>query len=246
MPVPFEIFQGLLPDPAQVGAAQIDQRVALQRIELQIDFKSALVLCQPRHEIRLARDAQAVGVDHDMADRAGANRVEDREKLRMQGRLAAGYLHQIGLAFAGHQRVQHFLDRCQRQETGAHRRGFRETDRAGQIAVIGDFDQSQAGMLLVIRAQAAIERAAEFSMALQRQRPVTRLDEFLAAPPIGGIGRYQRGLDAMLPAALLVPDLVAKDLDLGGHQRQAGFTQRLGLAPENIRTRSTCSRHVHV
>ena len=85
----FQVIQGLLPDPAQVGAAQIDQRVSLQRVELQIDFKAALVLCQPRREIRLARDSQAVGIDHDMADRAGADRVEDREKLRMRGRLAA-------------------------------------------------------------------------------------------------------------------------------------------------------------
>jgi len=54
--------------------------------------------------------------------------------------------------------------------------------------VLGDLDQRQAGMLFVIRTQPAVERAAEFGVALKRQRLVARLDEFLAAAPIGGVG----------------------------------------------------------
>ncbi len=100
-------FQRLLADLAQIRAAQVDQRIALQRIELEIDLQPALVLGEPRHEILLASDAQAIGVDHDMADRAGAHRVQDREEVRMQRRLAAGDLHEVRLAFAGDQRVQH-------------------------------------------------------------------------------------------------------------------------------------------
>src|SRR3954470_8797360 len=110
--------------------------------------------------------------------------------------------------------------------------------------MLGDLDQRQAGMLLVVRTQPAVERAAEFGVALERQRPVAGLDEILAAPPIGGVCRDQGRLHTMLLAAFLVPDLVAEDLDFGWHQRKAGFAERLGLAPENIGTRST-QRRVH-
>ncbi len=81
--VAFEIFQRLLADLAQIRAAQIDQRVALQRIELQVDLEAAFVLGQPRHEVRLARDPQAVGVDHDVADRAGAGGFQNGEEIRV-------------------------------------------------------------------------------------------------------------------------------------------------------------------
>jgi len=46
-------------------------------------------------------------------------------------------------------------------------------------------------VLLVIRTQAAIEGAAEFGMPPQTQQLVAGLDELLAQPPIGGIGRDQ-------------------------------------------------------
>src|SRR5207302_10886418 len=54
--MPFEIFKRLLAYLAQIRAAQIDQRVALQRIELKIDLETALVPGEPSHEVRLARD----------------------------------------------------------------------------------------------------------------------------------------------------------------------------------------------
>ena len=238
----FEIFQRLLPDPAQIRAAQMDQRLAFERIELQVHFQTAFVFRQPRHEVRLARDPQAVGVDHDMTYRPRPHRIEDRKEIRMQGRLATGNLHQIGLAFACHQRVEHFLDGAERRETCSLRQGFGEAHRAGQVAVFGDLDQGQAGMLFMVRTQPAIERTAEFGVALKRQRLVAGLDEFLAAAPIVRIGRDQGRLHAMLLAAFLVPDLLAPNLDLGRHQREADFTQRLGLAPENIGARSTQQR----
>ncbi|GMO61228.1 hypothetical protein BwSG20_16410 [Bradyrhizobium ottawaense] len=215
--VMLEIFQRLLADFSQIRAAQVDQRVALQRIELEIDLQPAPVLGEPRHEILFAGDAQAVGVDHDVPDRAGAHRVQDREEIRMQRRFAAGDLHEIGLALACDQRVQHLLDCRERGKFRSCRRGFRKADRAGEVAVLGDLDQRQAGMLLVVGTETAIIGTAEFGALLELQRSVTWLDEILAQAPIGGIRRHQRRLDAMLPAALFVPDLVIQDLDLGRH-----------------------------
>src|SRR6201985_2736499 len=98
--MPFESLKRLLANPAQISAAQIDQRVALKRIELQIDLQPATIFRELRDEIRLARNPKAVGVDHDMADRAGAHGIQDREEVRMQRWLTAGNLHQIGLALA--------------------------------------------------------------------------------------------------------------------------------------------------
>ncbi len=242
--VPFEIFQRLAAHPPQVRAAQVHQRVALERIELQIDFEPALALGQLRDEIRLLRDAQAVGIDHHVADRAAARLVEDREELRMQGRLAAGNLHQVGLALARDQRVEHARHRRDRQVFRLLRRGLRKAHRTGEIAVLVDLDQRQARMLFVIRAQPAIVRAAELGAVLEGKRLVARLDVVLAHAPVGGIARQQRGLHAVLAAALLVPDLVADDLDLRRHQRETGFAQRLGLAPEDVGPRST-QRRVH-
>src|SRR5215470_16529219 len=97
-------------------------------------------------------------------------------------------------------------------------------------------------MLLVVRAEAAIIGTAVFGATLQRQRAVAGFQIFLAELPISGIGRDQRRVRAVLRAALLVPDLVVAQLDLGRDEREAGLAQRGGLAPEQIGTRSTQGR----
>src|SRR5262249_24640786 len=112
----------------------------------------------------------------------------------------------------------------------------------GEVAVLVDLDQREAGMLLVVGTQPAIVWAAELGAVLEGEGLVARLDVVLAAPPIGRIARHQRRLHAVLPAALLVPDLVVADLDLGRHQRETGLAQRGGLAPEHVGARSTQRR----
>src|ERR1700730_14902544 len=97
-------------------------------------------------------------------------------------------------------------------------------------------------MLLVIGAEPAIVGAAVFGAALQRQRPVARLEVVLAELTIGSVGGDQCRPGGVLGAALLVPDLVVANLDLGRNQRETGLAQRGGLAPEQIGTRSTQRR----
>src|SRR3954453_16911048 len=99
-------------------------------------------------------------------------------------------------------------------------------------------------MLLVIRTQTAIIRAAEFGAALKAERLVARLDVVLAQPPIGRIGRDQRRLHTMLSAAFLVPDLIPMDRDLGGHQREAFLAQGLRLPPKDVGPAAS-QRRVH-
>src|SRR5437879_13760454 len=108
--------------------------------------------------------------------------------------------------------------------------------------MILDLNQRQSRILLVHRAHAAIIRTAKLGAILECERLVARLDVVLAEAPVGGIGRYQRRLYAVLAAALFVPDLVADDLDLRRHERETRFAQRLGLARENIGARSTQRR----
>src|SRR5690349_25017653 len=101
-----------------------------------------------------------------MADRARAHSVKNFEEIRMERRLAAGDLDEVGLAFAFDQGVEHLLDLRKRRERGARRRGFGKADRAGQVAVFGGLDQREARMLLVVAAESAVIGAAIFGAAL--------------------------------------------------------------------------------
>ena len=177
-----------------------------------------------------------------MAHRPRPHRIQYFEEFGMQGRLAAGKLDEIGLTFAGDEGIHHAFHGGQRQVFAARRRGVGKANRAGEIAMLVDFNQRQARMLLVIGTQAAIVRAAEFGVALPRQRSVAGLDVVLAQLPIGYVRRDQRGMGAVTLAALFVPDLVVLDGDFRRHQLKARLAQRGGLAPEHIRTRSTQRR----
>ena len=111
----FQRFERVLADASQVGAAQIQQRLTSGRVELQIDFEPALLLGEAGDKIRLARDPQPVGIDHHMPDRARPHCIEDSEEIGVQRWLAAGKLDQVGLTFAGDQRVEHALDGRERK-----------------------------------------------------------------------------------------------------------------------------------
>ena len=88
-----------------------------------------------------------------------------------------------------------------------------------------DLDERQARMLLVIGAEAAIERAAVICARLEGERYVAGLQPVPLLAPIGGIGRDQRLLHPMLAAAFLVIDRVTLDEDLGRHRQQAALAQ---------------------
>ena len=233
-PFPLEIGQRILAHAPQVGAAEIFQRRALARIELQIDLEAGLQLGEPRHEILVARDAHAVRVQHDVADRLRLRELQDLEDLRMDRGLAAADLHEIGQALALDERLQHRVDLGQAAVLGARGRGLGEAHRTGEIALLVDLDQREAGMLLVVGAQAAIVGAAVMRAALELERHVAGLEIVLAALEIGRIGRDQRLLRAVLGAALQVEDVVAFDQDLRRHELETIFAERRGLAVEAV------------
>ena len=233
-PRALEIGERVLAHAAQIGAAQILQRRALARIELQIDLEAGLQLGERCDEILVARDADAVGVQHDVADRLRLGELQDVEDLRMDGRLAAADLHEIGQALALDQRLQHGVDLGEAAILGARGRGLGEAHRAGEIAFLVDLDQRETGMLLVIGTQAAIVRAAVMRPALELERHVAGLEIVLAALEIGRVGGDQRLLRAVIGTALQVIDVVAFDEDLRRHETQTGFAERRGLRVEAV------------
>ena len=112
---------------AQIGAADVLQRLLAQGIELQIDLEPRPQLRQSLDEGRLIGEAHAIGVQHEMADRTLLRQPQDLEDLGMERGLAAADLQQIGLALARHQRIQHGLDLGQAAIAGPVRGGIRRS-----------------------------------------------------------------------------------------------------------------------
>ena len=104
-----EFFEGLGADAAEVGAAELHERVALERVELEVELELRHVGGEALGEAVFLRDADAVGVDHQVLDGAALGGVEDGEEVGVDGRLAAGDLHDVGLDFVADDGVEHAL-----------------------------------------------------------------------------------------------------------------------------------------
>ena len=77
-------------------AAQRERRSALEPVELKVERR--LDLGELLDELVVARNPLAVGVDHDEADAARLRGLHEVDDLRMNRRLAAGELHDLGHA----------------------------------------------------------------------------------------------------------------------------------------------------
>src|SRR5579872_1309185 len=109
-----------------------------------------------------------------------------------------------------------------------------EADRAGQVAGVVDLDDRQAGVLLVVWAEAAVVGAAVFGAALQRHRPVAGLQPVALRFPIADVVGDQRLLHPVVAATFLEIDRAVLGQNLGRDQFQAGLTEAGGLAEEQI------------
>ena len=153
-------------------------------------------------------------------------------------------MHQIGLALALDQGIQHAFDRGERQVAAMHVFRIRKADRAGEVAGGVDLDDRQAAMLFVIGAEAAIERAARLGPCLSVKRPVAGLEPQFLRTPIIEIVADQRLLHAMHEAALQIIDGLILDDDLGWHRLQAGLAQARRLPVENVGRRLALRRYL--
>src|SRR6476659_5204677 len=126
----------------------------------------------------------------------------------MDRRLPAANLYDVGLSLIANDRVEHKLDLRHRSPLLALRRRARITDRTLQVAVIAHFDKRQATMLLVVRTETAIIRAAIPNLRVPHLRHFGRLDKLPAPLVILDIGRDQHLLQPMLKALLVKIDLL--------------------------------------
>jgi hypothetical protein len=86
----------------------------------------------------------------------------------MDRRLSTGEHHHLGFALGGHERVQSGLDLVAGEgEPVKLAAGVGEADGAVEVAGRVDLDQPDARMLLVVRTQAAVERAAVVHLGLR-------------------------------------------------------------------------------
>ena len=195
------------PDARQVGAAQVLEHGGAQRVELQIDLEARLEAaascftksgsCAMRMPLVLSmmwrigrRFAAAmisricgwiVGSPPEICSRSGS--PSDATSASIMRSISAS-------------------GRCAVLLRG----GIGEADRAGEVAGLVDLDQRQAGMLLVVRAEAAVIGAAQLGARLHVERPVARLQVVMAELVVSGVGGDQRLLHAMRLAALEVVD----------------------------------------
>ena len=149
-------------DAAEVGAAELHQRFALEGIELEIDFEIFFVFGQTLDEIFVFGDADAVRIHHQMADGAGLGHFHNLEKIWMDRGLAAGELDNVGMAFVADDCVEHFFDLIEGAELLALGAAGGVADGAAQVAVVADLDEREAGVLLVVGAEAAVVGASPF------------------------------------------------------------------------------------
>jgi environmental stress-induced protein Ves len=139
-------------------------------------------------------------------------RVEDGEEVRMQRRLAAGDLHDVGFAFVGDDCVEHALDGRQIAKAGSMRARLCVADRAAQVTVIGDLDQGQAAMLHVLWTQTAIVRTAPALFGVEALRQLRWLDEhFARLAVIRGVIRDQHALAAVFGTPLFEENALVLD-----------------------------------
>ena len=163
--------------------------------------------------------------------------VEDFKELRMYRGLAARDLDNVRLHLIPHDHVEHAFHLLQGPVCRAVGATAGVTDGAVQIANVRDFQQREAGVLLVIRAKATIVRAAVLHGRIPMQRHLRWLDEDLAAAAviIHVIG-HEDTLETMLRAPLQHVDTVVLKDDLGVSPAETRSAQRNSGVVEEVET----------
>jgi len=177
----------------------------------------------------------AVGVERHRPDRPFLGHVDEREDVLVNGRFAAGEHHDLGLALTGDERVEHggALVDGDRVPVGLVP-GVGETDRAVQVAVRVDLDDAEAGVLFVLGAQPAVQRAPLAYLGLYGQRDGPGLVEPRRVDVHLCVAVDQRLELAVVAAPLPQVDLPIADVDLGIDHGLAHRADRLGELDEHL------------
>jgi hypothetical protein len=174
----------------------------------------------------------AVGVDHDRLDRLLIGITDHRQQLRVYRRLAAGDLQHVWDAFEENIAVDHLLVGGEIQKRAARSR-FGKAHGALKIATGGYFHERNTGMLLVLGANAAVERAALVRLGAVGVRQARRLAEFMPVV-IGHVGTDEILKRAVLGTRLAEINPPSPNDDLGLDQPAAPGTQAARTAEEGV------------
>ena len=109
------------------------------------------MLTKSFHKGNILGKANAVGIDHDIVDRLRQSVFYNLLELRMGRRFSARDLQDIGFAFGSNQRID-CGERLRHRFVFESRSTICIVQWAGQVAVVRDFENRDAGMLLVFAA----------------------------------------------------------------------------------------------
>ena len=141
----FELIEGLKLNLREGFATQALIGAILKPIELEIDFQTVAHGGQLGDQGGVARQADAVGVDHHGLDRLFVGITDHAHQIGMEGRLAAGELQHVGNLFEVDIAIDHALIGGKVDVFPARSR-FGETHGAFEITTGGNLDQSDAGV----------------------------------------------------------------------------------------------------
>src|ERR1700687_4910324 len=91
-----QVFKGALAGLAQVRSPQFHQRLALERIKLQVHFAVWNGVVQAFHKVFVLRDTYPIGVYHQMPDGLLSRIFQNGEEVRVESRLAPEICQQSG------------------------------------------------------------------------------------------------------------------------------------------------------
>ena len=222
--------EGLSPDRAV--------RVVGEPVELEVDQRAKRR--ERREPGRVVGDPQAVGVDHHVADVPALCGRDHLQQVRVDRRLSARELDDLRVALELHEPVEHRLDLGDGEVEA--RAGIREADRAVEVAGGVHLDQREAGVLAVLRAQAAIERAAVDALRGDARRGLAGLVELRLLHVGAGVPVDQSLEPAVLRAPLAHERAVVAQEHLGVDDDPALRADRPGRLVEDLAVRAGARR----
>lgn len=153
----------------------------------------------------------------------------------MDRRLASGDLDKVWLSFMRTDGIKYFLDFFDRFMILGRVR-VSETDGTSEIAFIGDLDDRETSMLLMIRTDPTVMRTTMDRLGREVFDLISRLVVVLLALEVGNIGRDEDTLFSMFEAVLQHVDPLILEDDLGIDGFEALRAQCTSEFVEDVRT----------
>ena len=198
-------------------ASNRDVGIVAEAVELEVD--DGIERSHLGEESIVVGEANAVGVDHHLANAPVLGCLDHFRQLGMYGWLASAELHDLGVAFDLDEAVEHGLYLFEGEVVAYG--GVSEADRAVEVAGGVDLDEGEADVLLVFGAEAAIERAAVVDLGAEVEGYSAGLVETDAADVHLGVGADDALKPTVFGASLAHVDLVVADDYLGVYDRLA-------------------------